>query len=216
MYRAIGNSKCLAQRDMGMKFTEEELEVLLARNEGRCEICGEGHDLDGEGVVVDLIVPRSMGGKKSEGNDPFGNVRVMCVNCNAAAKPRNVAARIKQSDFEMISRWKDLNMPPEATISDLVKEALFRMCKEEYDEQRILGDYYRREEWIKFQAIKKLIEQPITELDMEYDFDLGVGDGNRLKAEIKYSGQQTGHKNVKKMSERIVNNPEPRRRFEDE
>ena len=199
-----------------MKFSEEELDILFERNEGRCDICSKAHDLDGEGVVVDLIVPRSMGGKKSGGDDPFGNVRVMCVNCNASAKPRNVAARIKQSDFEMISRWKDLNMPPGATISDLVKEALFRMCKEEYDEQRIQAEYYRREEWIKFQAIKKLIEQPITELDMEYDFEMIGGDGNRLKAEIKYTDQQTGHKNVKKMSEKIVNNPEPRREFSDE
>lgn len=172
-----------------MRFTEREYDRLFERNEGKCEICGNEHDLDGKGVIVDLIVPRSMGGKKSKGDDPLGNVRVICVNCNEAEKPRNVAARIRQSDFEMISRWKDVNMPPGATISDLVKEALFRMCDEEYDNERIQAEYFQREEWIKFQAIKKMIEQPITELDMDYKFDIEIGYGNNVRLELKHVGK---------------------------
>ena len=183
-----------------MKVTRREVDLLIERSEGKCEQCGIEFDIETETAAVVLpvasqIVPRSLGGGKvthdsmkngdsAHDEDSLGNLGIVCEGCNSSNKTTKISARIKQSEFQMITNWRNVNLP-DATITDVIRHALFALVDEHYEDERAEAASYQREEWIKFQAIKKLVEAPILEPDSDYKFNLGIGHGNSISFELK-------------------------------
>lgn len=179
-----------------MRVMKSDLDLLIERSGGCCEQCDKKFDIEtGTAAVVSHIVARSLGGGKvthhsmrigdsEHDEDPLGNLRILCEDCDISNKSTKISARIKQSEFQMITNWRNVNLPS-ATIADVIRHALFALVDEHYEDERAQAAMYQREEWIKFQAIKKLVEAPILEPDSDYKFDLGIGLGNSISFELK-------------------------------
>lgn len=189
-------TKYSAEKRIFMKAEKSDVDLLIERSGGCCEQCEREFDHESvAAAVVSHIVPRYLGGGKvthhsmkiddsEHDEDPLGNLRILCEDCNSSNKSTKISARIKQSDFQMIANWRNVNLPS-ATIADVIRHALFALVDEHYEDERAQAAMYQREEWIKFQAIKKLVEAPILEPDSDYKFELGIGLGNSISFELK-------------------------------
>jgi hypothetical protein len=186
-------TKYCAPRRIFMTAEKSDVDLLIERSGECCDQC-EGK-ISRATAVIDYIVPRYLGGGKvthdsmkiddsEHDEDPLGNLRILCEDCNRSKKSTKISARIKQSKFQMITNWRNVNLPS-ATIADVIRHALDALVDEHYEDERAQAAMYQREEWIKFQAIKRLVEAPILEPDSDYKFELGIGLGNRISLELK-------------------------------
>ena len=117
---------------------KSDVDLLIKRSGECCDQCKR--KISRATAVIDYIVPRYLGGGKvthdsmkiddsEHDEDPLGNLRILCEDCNRSKKSTKISARIKQSKFQMITNWRNVNLPS-ATIADVIRHALDALVDE--------------------------------------------------------------------------------------
>ena len=109
---------------------DETKDMILKRQKGKCSRCAT-HFSKTNGITVSQLRSRYHGSGYHVGEGiNYGNLELLCIDCNEGKKPHRVQFKIPQKQWKELNIWKNKHMP-EKTMTALIMKAIDQLMDEE-------------------------------------------------------------------------------------